>query len=504
LAFSFCARTFRPFIIFAMAQTPGSDLPFSAVFVALDVCKNCVDIDQFSEYLKTANRKEIVFLNPFECMDAGRLAPKASEQEVVSFIAHAFSARAEQEVTRAIDARKKLIATIEKHRLALANATLRGRHIRGEPTELEPPRFDGKCDLLFILLDFPFFPSQIAALEEANISIAAFLAFVPGDLPLNPHKAEQSSEAAVLAPRPGKKKPAPVIPGSCLSSRLNPDCYPPPRWDGLRPIASTSLPFREVVVSSDYAATFLALEREMIKILRGKDYFQRFSESREFINLPACPATDADTSIFAATTISSSMDSVNGLYRQLAVSEFSARPALPPKSESDMCADAFSDFSREAQRAAVLDPEYLGPEPEFTLPVSPAVRGLLRELIAFTPKQENAIAVDTTIKFVSALQNFYAYAGNRFDQLFTQLNKKYGLGLPTAFFDWQSWNFGIETSTNASRVIAAALDSAAVFDSIFDPVIGVLFLMTMRPIPKVTGTSLCSRVVLQTLEGISD
>jgi hypothetical protein len=67
--------------------------------------------------------------------------------------------------------------------------------------------------------------------------------------------------------------------------------------------------------------------------------------------------------------------------------------------------------------------------PTFKSRVFPGAQGLFRDLLHFPPKQEDAFAIEATANFVSSPQSFYVYAGNRFDQLFTQLNKKYGLRL---------------------------------------------------------------------------
>jgi hypothetical protein len=486
-----------------MTQQAALEVTITPVFIAADICRNCLDVVAFTEYLKSANRKEIIFVNPLDCIELTKLPPKTPDCEVSVLIARAIRAKIDQEMTRALDAKRRFTIILEKQRQVIASAVARGKHPRiADPIEPDEPKFDGRLDLLFILLDFPFLPAQINALDESGVPLAAFVSFIPGVIPVN-HYGHPLPPPPPEDPKKAKRRlRAITIPGVRLSSHTNPDCYPPPRWDGLRPRLPPSVPFREVIVGADHGESFAALEKEIIKILRAKDRFPQFMASKRIIDLPVCHL-DNDISLFARYVRRRPTDYVNAIWAQLSASDLQTRPPPPAKETADVYNDIFNAFSHDAQRSTVYEREEPHEEPHFVSAVLPRVSGLFQKLLAFRPNEEEARVIDATCRFASSPQHLYAYAGQRFDQLYVQLNKKYQLGLPNAFFDWQYWGLAKEDA-NAPKVVAEALEGAAVLDSLFDESIGVLWLMTMRPIPKVTGHFLTRRTFPQTIDGISE
>jgi hypothetical protein len=478
-----------------MTQSTSSEGPITPIFVTLDICHHCFEVEPFVDYLKSVNRKEVFFLNPTDCIDLTRLPTQLSEREISFAVAKAVRTRIDLEITRYVEAKRRLHIQIERHHQIIAAAAARGRRARvAELSEPEEPRFEGRADLLFVILDFPYFPSQIEVLEDVGISLTAFLCFVPPD-PMVNHLTQPIE-------RTRKNEWTVVIPGQGLSARLNGNCYPPARWDILRSILPPTVPFWEITVTDEVSEMWPTLEREMVKILRAKEYFASFMESREIVSLPVCSYNN-DVSVFKSYVEQVPGDYANGIWEQLRVFGFMTRRPAPPKTNADEYNYIVERFGDEARRWSVSVCSAQPPVEHFHWNVLPRVHGLFRRLIHFRPRESEAALIEATTKFVSSPQNLYAYAGARFDQLFVQINKKHQLGLPTAFFDWQNWILAAETR-DASTQVSAALEGAGIIDSIFDDLLGVMWLMIMRPIPKTTGSFLANAVVPQTLEGISD
>ena len=124
-------------------------------------------------------------------------------------------------------------------------------------------------------------------------------------------------------------------------------------------------------------------------------------------------------------------------------------------------------------------------------------------MINWKPKEENAKSAEAIFKFIERPSNYYAYAGQKFDLLVQSMNKKYQLGLPNVFYDFQYWNYATEHS-NAAQLLAEATHDAACVDTIFDDEIGVLWMMVMKPVPKTVGQFVVQYPMPQTLLDMSE
>jgi hypothetical protein len=90
------------------------------VFIAVDICHNCLDVIAFTECLKTAIRKGIMFMIPLDCIELTKLPPKTPDGEVSILIARAIRAKIDQEITRALDAKRHFTIALEKQRQIMA------------------------------------------------------------------------------------------------------------------------------------------------------------------------------------------------------------------------------------------------------------------------------------------------------------------------------------------------------------------------------------------------
>lgn len=495
-----------------MAQPPP-EITITPFYIALDICNECFDVTAFSEYARTANRKEIIILNAEDHLEQAKVSIKTPPSEISAHVARNLKVRIDSELQKALDAKKRLVAALEKQRQAIAHAQAKGKHARvPEPAPQEDPRFDGKIDVLFLITDFGFTPSQLSLLSELDIPISAFLALVPNGITVNryepPPREQQEGKTSGKSTSSGKssgkrtdRRPEPIkIPGSALSSRNNPTVYPPARWDALRPGSAPSTPFREVIVGENQEATWVAIEKEVVKIIRAIEQFK--SMPKKFITIPV-RGIENETTDFMSYVSDHPGDYVNGLWHQLSLSGMETAPPKPPKATADEYNDLFDDFVCMSTRTAIAQPQESPREQYVDVSIPPALHQPLYELIKFKPHEDNAEMVEITAKFLTSPRNFNAYAGMKFDQLVTLMNKKYQLNLPTAFFDWQQWMLSCESATGGD-VLLEALTEAGVYESVFDDTVGILWILAMMPIPRTTGTSTAKVTAPVTIEGISE
>ena len=60
-----------------MAQPPP-EITITPLYVALDTYNDCFDIPAFLEYMRVANRKEIIIVNAEEYLDPSKVSTKMS------------------------------------------------------------------------------------------------------------------------------------------------------------------------------------------------------------------------------------------------------------------------------------------------------------------------------------------------------------------------------------------------------------------------------------------
>ena len=84
-----------------------------------------------------------------------------------------------------------------------------------------------------------------------------------------------------------------------------------------------------------------------------------------------------------------------------------------------------------------------------------------------------------------------------------QINKKYTLGLPLAYFDWKDWFYSIQYPMD-SEVLEMVFRTSTIIERSFDSHCGMMFLLTMEPVPRYMGQGHVNMYFPPTLDGLSE
>jgi hypothetical protein len=105
--------------------------------------------------------------------------------------------------------------------------------------------------------------------------------------------------------------------------------------------------------------------------------------------------------------------------------------------------------------------------------------------------------------FLEARENFYAYAGQKFDTLVSCANKKYQLSLPLSFYDWAKWDWSFESPT-VTESLAEAMRTSEIVETVMDRDGGMLWIIALPALSRTIGTSRTSYAMPPTLDGFTD
>lgn len=505
------------------SQAPPPEITYNAIYVLFDVAQNAIDFHGMLEFLKANPRKEIEFINALDYIDQRSGKNAQSTNDMVAATVKNLRSKLDAEIAKNLDAKKKFYQALEKQRQQLEAAAKRAKGKKPtkstksqKPVELlvpEEPKYDGKADVLFVIYNIGFSVEQIEILRKGGFPFVGFIALVPDNPEIkhyvkpDPKELEelqqQQKEAAAQHPK-GKASPkhSPTLPLIETSFINSPDCYPPARWDALRPELGNDTLFRELRAGQDFANVIQSIENEVVRMINANDSYDSFNERKSFIEIQNS-TNDIDTSVFSAYLDQHPRDYVNGLWMQLKAGNFSSRPHVEPEVNPDLYSDLFQNGELQTARKVVYQSQAEPEQQQFTYPFIPQVYFYLYRLIHWKPKEENAKSAEAIFKFIERPGNYYAYAGSKFDIMIQAMNKKYQLGLPNSFYDFQQWNLATEHS-NAAQVLAEATHDAACIDTIFDDDVGMLWMMVMKPVTKNVGQFVVQYSMPQTLLDMSE
>ena len=478
------------------AGPPPPEITYNALYVLLDVSQGAIDFDSVVATLKENPRKDVEFVNACEFIDP-KLPKTSSSDDIVLSAVRNMRAKLDGDMQKSLDAKKKFQAALEKQKKMIEAALAKKKKppTIKNPLQPEEPRYDGKADILYVIYNIGFTPRQVELLREGGFPFLGFIALVPE----NPEFREFSKDAIIA----NTNQQVPMMPAMDLSFTRSPSCYPPARWQALKPELGLKLLFREIRVDGDAEAAIRAIQNEVVRMINANESFDYFIKEKSFKDVEVYHEKDVDTSIFMSFVDQHPRDYVNGLWSQLKVAEFKTRPPIPPEEVSDVYSKLFDNEESCQNRKFIFKDQEEPEEPYFTYPFIPQVYYYLYNLIKWRPNDELAPACEVITKFIANPQNFYAYAGQRFDSLVTTMNKKYSLGLPNVFYDFQKWNLATFHS-NAAQVLSEAIHDAAAIESVFDNEVGILWMMVMKPVTKVTGQFVTQYSMPQTLCDSSD
>ena len=470
--------------------------------LCLDVVQGAVDAGALTDYMKQNLKKEVVFLNGGDFADAAGRASKIDQKKDKSqkidtspAIARVLKQKLDSEVVRLTDAKKKALAAYEKQKAAFLSGKSKIKNFQ-ELTKYDFA-FEGCIDALYILQNFPYLPNQFEPLTEIDYPLS-FLCIVPqGGATPTPYTKKVTMEKS--GKQPAKKV---TIPGCEMDSLTNPEAYPPARWVALRPTAPASIPFIEMEAGDNVEATWKKIERQIITLHFAKDeYVEKFSD-KTFLTLPSCVPI-VDRLPVAEYLTDRNGDFVNALTYALKLNDWTPKVPDPPLPIEEEYNALFAASKESLNRTVVfVKPKEL-PEPDFDLNQIVGLSPLLHALTHWSVTPENAYSCIALAQFLQAPVNFYAYAGQKFDQIFMAVNKKYQLGMPLAFFDWTKWDLSTEYQA-VGEPLMEAVNNSEIVETFLDQQIGIMWIMCLPPIPRTMGHFMAHYSVPQTMEGFSD
>jgi hypothetical protein len=498
----------------------SKSVTITRVTVAIDVIQDAVPLQSLFDYLKTNYKKEVVVINAADFTESSGARPSKSEprssqlrpSHYSRIIVRGLRQRIDSEISKALEAKKRLIAHLEKQKAAAATTSKtqkpRSRHRLVD----EPPKFQGKIDVLFIIQNFPYLPSQLRLLIDGGVGFDSFIAIVPASgAEQNPFDVEslksarQSQAPAASSKFSRAASPASVkrpVPGSCLESTTNLQCYPPPRWMAMQATAPFPVSFLEIRAADTIEGLVRSLEEEIFKILARKPLLAEFVSGRRFVSLPSV-VPRRDISAFQEYLNHYSDDWVSALIFQLKSSGWRTVDPRPPPNAKEEYIELFQTLTLTNDRRYVAAPPGESLDRIFPINAFPSIYPILYKMKRCQILPERAQHTIAFSRFVADRTNFHAYVGQKFDQMFAMINKKYQLGLPIAFFDWQKWNLSIDY-INVSESLAAALDGSRLAEATPDDDLQMTYVFLMPQFPRSIGSCLSKSWMPPTIAGCNE
>jgi hypothetical protein len=200
------------------------------------------------------------------------------------------------------------------------------------------------------------------------------------------------------------------------------------------------------------------MEDAIVRIATAREEYAAHVNEKTFRQLPPAGEQIGMTEFGNYLNIHP-MDFVNGLFVALQASNWQIpTPPLPP-SEEDKFAQLFQSEKKELMRTVIAGDSLAVTDPIFGLSDTFNLMHILYPLTHWKLKPRDVAGCSAISDFIATPANQHAYAGQKFDAIFTVTNKKYQLGLPLSFYDWQKWDLSTEHPV-ASDVLIDAVHMA--------------------------------------------
>ncbi|OHT14906.1 hypothetical protein TRFO_14701 [Tritrichomonas foetus] len=477
----------------------SQEITVNHLITAFDCVQNAFDMNAFIDFLKTNYKKEVVFLNAQDFAESnGRISKSESKtglktkHDGTSNIVRGLKSRIDADLAKIIETKKKTQAQIEKSKSGKV-AKSKSRLSAVEVSSV----FDGKIDVLYVILNYPYLPKQLNSLLEGGVDLNLFLAFVPKNgvstVPFSKKSNEKSSR---------NQQKRVTIQGYEFDWSQNPNCYPPARWITLKRNVPPHVAFQEIHVEDEMDMTFKNVEEEILRIFRAKNEFNNFFQDKTLNSLPSCiPECSYDH--FIEYMAERPGDFINAMYYELRKNNFSTTQPNPPPTILNQFNNLFDQGFKELERKVIfIEPQEIN-DIDFVSEIPPQLYPLLYKLLHWKIEVGKAETCSALATFLSSPASFYAYAGSKFDAIVASVNKKYRLGLPLSFFDWSQWNYALDTLTVGDSLVDA-FHGVDIIETFFDDSIGILWILTLPPVSKNIGHYFTNYTMPQTIEGISE
>ena len=480
----------------------SQDVTVTPMIITIDIVQNAIDMQSFVDYLRSHYKREVVFLNGNDFSESnGRISKSDSKSTMKQrhdgspAIVRGLRTKIDNDMNRALDAKKKLMIAIEK---AKNNPKSQRSKSKLSVTADENPIFEGMFDVLYVIINYPYLPKQLTSLLEGGVDLSAFVAFVPkennDDVPY-----VKKEGLVTTSKQPAKKN---LVQGSELDWTQNPNCYPPARWTAIRPTAPSHVAFLEIVAENNNEANFKHLEESVVKNFKAKSGFNDFFKDYSIHNIPASVPNCSLTN-FIDYISERPGDFVNAVYYELRTNKFKTVPPPPPPPLETRYGNLFDEGFKELDRRVVfLEPRELN-DVDFNLTLPSPLHPLLYRINKWALQSDKAEACKALCKFLSSQRNIYAYAGQKFDSIVSSANKKYSLGLPLSFFDWSQWNFSTDYLQVGDQILEA-IHGCDIIETFFDDTMGILWILTLPPITRTIGQFFTNYSMPPMIEGMAE
>lgn len=473
----------------------SSEISVTPFIIAFDVVDKAIDFNAFLDYLKNDHKKDITIINGADYADSSRGTSKQTLRssrlgiyDSASPIIKGIKSKIETDLAK-LDVTKKKMMQSEKSKLSSHRSKSRVSH--------EPPRFEGKIDMLYIILNYPYLPNQLFAMKENGICINTFFTIKPNrDVPLSSFVNQPKLSAKSISKRQS-------IPGSEYDFTLNPSAYPPARIVSLQGSAPYDVSFVEIYPGENFESTFKIIESEILKILNIKKDFDTFIKSHNFKQIPSFNPS-VDTQVIKDYLFFHPNDIANSIYFQLKEGNWKRLDPPPPETKTQHFDNIFLEMSAQTNRKVVFIEPKEPPDPVFETNSSTfSIHEYLYPLFHWEINEENAYSSPEVLSFITPMNQLYCYAGTKFDTIVTTINKKYSLGLPLTFFDWEQWSLGIDY-LNITETLSEAIENASLVETLFDKQSGIQWILVLNPIPRISGQFLSNYSMPFCLQNITE
>lgn len=484
----------------------SKDMNVRPFYVMIDVVNNCIDLNAFLDYLKNTYKKEILILNAVDFAEKEVSRPSKGDPKPSNRSKHDPNETIIKGLKNKIDAELQKVNEAIKKQQAAESKSKDARHSRSKSRsklssgnlEASQQIFQSQIDILIIIVSYPYFKDQLHMMMKQHMTHCAFVAFIPENEELVTkeyefHQIDKSSK--------GEKTKKVQIPGLELDFTFNPSCYPPARWQSLQLFAHDTIPFTEVKVGADFESTFKNLESEIVLITKARfDYQEAFRNKLKEIPL----ATNrVDIEDFKTYTNFNQGQYLNGIYYELSLHNFNVIEPLPPLSQGDVMAQVFKKNRNEVTRTVVYNQPTEPDDIFFDNKQSPFLTSLFTNVMKWKLKTEDALMASAVLPFLIKPIQFHCYAGQKFDNLITQMNKKYSLNLPPNYFDWQQWNLYTEQPA-ITEILEECLKTSLLIEMNYEKETGMCWVLAMEPISRNMGNAIRKDFMPNTMSGMTD
>lgn len=240
--------------------------------------------------------------------------------------------------------------------------------------------------------------------------------------------------------------------------------------------------YREILISEGEKDISKMILKKMVQDIQIIIDFSNYVGNKYIIDVPLYEMKpQIDITDLRDYLIDNPNDYGNALFNQLSKHEYQTVPTPKVETEDELYDSIFQNMVTETDRRVVYFQPDEALDPVFRHEVLPSVFHLFYPLLKWSLQPDILEETFRKFTFLSVPQNFYVYAGSKFEELIQSSYSKYNLPIPEKYFNWDKWNVSAEY-TDAAEIITDAINENTIVETFFDESIGILWLITFEPI----------------------